>query len=906
MTTSNYKELIKAEYIKCAKDPVYFMKKYCQIQHPQKGKILFQLYDFQEKALKTIAENDYSIILKSRQLGISTLTAGYSLWLMIFHSDKNVLVIATKQEVAKNLVLKVRTMHDLLPSWLKSQCIEDNKLSLRFKNGSQIKAVSAAADAGRSEALSLLIIDEAAFIDYIDEIWASSQQTLANGGRAIILSTPNGVGNFFHKTWVGAETSENGFTPILLPWTVHPDRNQEWRDKQTRLLGEKMAAQECFSGNVRIMTPNGWVPIEKLNVGDYVISHTGKFQKIIRKYKSEKSNLYKVRSSKNYKKECYVTENHPIAIKNNELIEYVDVKDYTKDMCGILSPSIVGHDKNCIIDLYELVTPKFFKKKLTDNGDYFYINDRKHKIVHKRYLEVNYEFGYLIGLYLAEGSGSRLRKTFSFNARTEYDKWPIEVQQICFNLFGKTNTHIRVQTESSGHLSVSSEIISNVIDKFVEGNAAWNKRLTLYAYAVSSKDFWKGILDGVFVGDGCSTATANHAISLTSSELIYDLLYASYVSGIFGISTSINEDNKTKTIKSSFRVGMSDVHEKSSIRFLNTRNSTVDKISLNTNLILSDDVKWGFDKINPSITKTVYNLEVENDNTYVTEFGLVHNCDCDFISSGHTVVDGSIIQWYSDTFVVNPIEKRGIDSNLWIWEYADFSKNYIVVADVARGDGGDFSTCHVLNVETLEQVAEYKGKLDTKSFGNFLVSLATEYNDAMLVIENANIGWAVIQQAIDRNYTNLYYSYKEDGYLDPSLQIAKGYDLKNKAQMVPGFTMSSRIRPLIISKLEMYFRERLPIIKSKRLIEELFVFIWNGAKAEALSGYNDDLVMALGIAFWTRDYAIKLKNDGLSITKAAIANISKPQSVYTNTGKDNNYWKMNIGNSESEDIKWLL
>lgn len=216
-TSQNIKDLIKSEYIKCASDPVYFMKKYCQIQHPQRGKILFHLYPFQEKSLKDIAENDYNIILKSRQLGISTLTAGYALWLMIFNSDKNVLVIATKQEVAKNLVLKVRTMHDLLPSWLKSQCIEDNKLSLRFKNGSQIKAVSAAADAGRSESLSLLIIDEAAFIDYIDEIWASAQQTLANGGRAIILSTPNGTGNFFHKTWVGAETGENGFNPILLP-----------------------------------------------------------------------------------------------------------------------------------------------------------------------------------------------------------------------------------------------------------------------------------------------------------------------------------------------------------------------------------------------------------------------------------------------------------------------------------------------------------------------------------------------------------------------------------------------------------------------------------------------------------------------------------------------------------------
>ena len=105
------KELIREEYIKCAKDPIYFFKKYCYIQHPKRGKILFNLYDFQENALGQFNEYQYNVILKSRQLGISTLSAGYSLWMMLFHEDKNILVIATKQEIAKNLVTKVRYMH---------------------------------------------------------------------------------------------------------------------------------------------------------------------------------------------------------------------------------------------------------------------------------------------------------------------------------------------------------------------------------------------------------------------------------------------------------------------------------------------------------------------------------------------------------------------------------------------------------------------------------------------------------------------------------------------------------------------------------------------------------------------------------------------------------------------------
>ena len=153
------KEVIKKEYQKCAKDPVYFLKKYCVVQHPMKGKVPFHLYEYQEKSLKTFEDHRFNIILKARQLGLSTLTAGYSLWMMTFGQDKNILVIATKQDTAKNLVTKVRVMHANLPSWLKQKCTEDNKLSLRYNNGSQVKAVSSGEDSGRSDALSLLILD---------------------------------------------------------------------------------------------------------------------------------------------------------------------------------------------------------------------------------------------------------------------------------------------------------------------------------------------------------------------------------------------------------------------------------------------------------------------------------------------------------------------------------------------------------------------------------------------------------------------------------------------------------------------------------------------------------------------------------------------------------------------------
>lgn len=519
------KELIAEDYKKCALDPIYFMKKYCKIQHPVRGKIPFHLYPFQEDTLTGFNENRFNIVLKSRQTGISTLVAGYSLWKMIFNTDFNVLVIATKQEVAKNLVTKVRVMHELLPTWLRSPTVEDNRLSLRLANGSQIKAIASSPDAGRSEALSLLVFDEAAFIDGANDIWVSAQSTLSTGGDAILLSTPNGVGNFFHKMWVDAENGLNGFNTIKLHWSVHPERDRRWRDEQERLLGAKGAAQEC---------------------------------------------------------------------------------------------------------------------------------------------------------------------------------------------------------------------------------------------------------------------------------------------------------------------------------------------------------------------------------------------DVSFVSSGDNVISPEILMFYKETFVEEPQERRGIDSNLWIWDYPRDSVAYLVVADVARGDASDYSTAQVIDIVNLTQVAEYKGKMDTKDFGNFLVSLATDYNDALLVVENSNVGWATLQQCIDRGYGNLFYMSKDLRYVDTQRQMTNKINASER-QLVAGFSTTSRTRPLIISKLDEYMSSKSVVIKSNRLIDELFVFIWKNSKAQAMSGYNDDLVMAFSIALWVRDTAIRLKQEGLNITHRALENITANYYGVYNPSTMNNEdpYKIQVGDRE-EDIRWLF
>ena len=253
------------------------------------------------------------------------------------------------------------------------------------------------------------------------------------------------------------------------------------------------------------------------------------------------------------------------------------------------------------------------------------------------------------------------------------------------------------------------------------------------------------------------------------------------------------------------------------------------------------------------------------------------------------------------------MEWRGADQNLWVWESPDYSRDYMVVADVARGDGKDFSTCHVIDVENNVQVAEYKGQLGTKEFGHLLVGLATEYNEAMLIIENANIGWATIQVAIDRAYPNLYYSQKSD-----SPNADSYFDkYQDHSKMTAGFTMSSRTRPMVIGKFQEYIADKGVTIQSKRLVEEMKVFIWKNGRAEAQTGYNDDLVMAFGIALYVRDTALKFRQRGIDLTKQTLNNISVNRTPYMGSygnGTPNPYDNPYSIKTEhgKEDISWLF
>ena len=232
------------EILKCGKDPIYFIKKYVKIRHPTRGVIPFETFPYQDDCINAFEEHRLNIILKARQLGLSTIAVAYAVHQAIFFKDKTILVIATKLATAMNFIKKVKVALDSLPKWLLLTKYELSKQCVNFENGSSITSIPTSDDAGRSEALSLLIVDEAAFIRNFDDIWTGLWPTISTGGHVIVLSTPNGAGGLYYKLWIEAEAKTNGFNPIRLPWYVHPEHDDEWFATETRGSSKRYQAQE--------------------------------------------------------------------------------------------------------------------------------------------------------------------------------------------------------------------------------------------------------------------------------------------------------------------------------------------------------------------------------------------------------------------------------------------------------------------------------------------------------------------------------------------------------------------------------------------------------------------------------------------------------------------------------------
>lgn len=248
---SKYDSTKLKELVECAKDPLYFIENYVQIQHPIRGSIPFKPYPYQKRLINDFLNHKYVVALIARQMGKSTCVISYLLWKALFSPDMTILLTAHKLSQALELMQRLRYTYEELPEWLKAGVSVYNKGSIEFDNGSRIISSATTPDAGRGLSVSLLYCDEFAFVrpKIQEEFWTAIQPTLSTGGSCIITSTPVSDEDQFAMIWHEAENiidetgkerpnglGSNGFKAVKATWEEHPERDLEWANNQIQKL----------------------------------------------------------------------------------------------------------------------------------------------------------------------------------------------------------------------------------------------------------------------------------------------------------------------------------------------------------------------------------------------------------------------------------------------------------------------------------------------------------------------------------------------------------------------------------------------------------------------------------------------------------------------------------------------
>ena len=227
-------EKLVREYALCMKDPAYFASSYCKIISMDQGLVPFILYPYQEKMFEAFNEHRFNIVLACRQSGKSVSACAYLLWFALFHSEKTVAILANKGATAREMLSRVTLMLENIPFFLQPGTKALNKGSLEFSNNSRIIAAATSGSSIRGLSVSLLYLDEFAFVERAAEFYTSTYPVISSGTgtKIIVTSTANGIGNQFHKIWEGAVQKVNEFNSFRVDWWDVPGRDEDWK-KQT-------------------------------------------------------------------------------------------------------------------------------------------------------------------------------------------------------------------------------------------------------------------------------------------------------------------------------------------------------------------------------------------------------------------------------------------------------------------------------------------------------------------------------------------------------------------------------------------------------------------------------------------------------------------------------------------------
>lgn len=770
---------------------VFLFSLFCYVIHPVRGKVRFELYSYQKSVLYQFVKERFNILLKFRQAGITELISMYCLWLAMYHPNKKINIISIKDTTAKKVLKKIKFMYKNLPWYLQTPIINGragefgSASMIEFDNGSFIESIPTSSEAGRSESLSLLVIDEAAIVRWAAQIWAAAFPTLS---------------------------CSVGSTPVFLR------HYEEIKKGYPKPITEQI--------KLRTLCPKQKGVLDISNLGYYTLTHTGSWKKILWTQNKGKLETWFVKDNRG-KKAGYTPKHRLFTTKGWKTVEEIIdqnlniIQADTKVDQLKLPKQVKAPSKEILKPIEEF--PGYFVSNLgkvysdSPRRGFYELTPRPNKDGYLRVALKKAGVKRETGSTHNQGKGKTFQRSVHLlvaeaflgpkpNPKSQVDH--INNQRDCNHINNLRYISSSDNVKKSFEYNLNATIFGiqgdklpnllkrgRILEMAEEGFSYREIAREVYPEYKQAHKFVKRIL----TERGSRVYISKLQVVKKCQRTIYDIHVEddnSYISA----NNYINHNTGGSAIVNSTPYGVGNFYH----------STWVDAIA-------------GGNPFNP--IRLYWQMHPERDENWYKQMAsalgpkrTAQEIDGDFLSSGNTVFDLADIKAIEDCLSDYPVIKKRFNGQYRQYLEPQSDKEYFIGADVSTGRASDYSAFTCMDKQGEEQ-AVFKGRIPIDKYAKLLGDTGQLYNWATIAPESNDVGMAVTTKLQDEGYPKLYYYQK---------MLKKKGKSRPEVDKSPGWLTTQKNRSVIIENLEQDIREEYVIIKDPFFVQEAYTFIYDG------------------------------------------------------------------------------
>lgn len=770
---------------------VFLFSLFCYVIHPVRGKVRFELYPYQKSVLYQFVKERFNILLKFRQAGITELISMYCLWLAMYHPNKKINIISIKDTTAKKVLKKIKFMYKNLPWYLQTPIINGragefgSASMIEFDNGSFIESIPTSSEAGRSESLSLLVIDEAAIVRWAAQIWAAAFPTLS---------------------------CSIGSTPVFLR------HYEEIKKGYPKPITEQI--------KLRTLCPKQKGVLDISNLGYYTLTHTGSWKKILWTQNKGKLETWFVKDNRG-KKAGYTPKHRLFTTKGWKTVEEIIdqnlniIQADTKVDQLKLPKQVKAPSKEILKPIEEF--PGYFVSNLgkvysdSPRRGFYELTPRPNKDGYLRVALKKAGAKRETGSTRNQGKGKTFQRSVHLlvaeaflgpkpNPKSQVDH--INNQRDCNHINNLRYISSSDNVKKSFEYNLNATIFGiqgdklpnllkrgRILEMAEEGFSYREIAREVYPEYKQAHKFVKRIL----TERGSRVYISKLQVVKKCQRTIYDIHVEddnSYISA----NNYINHNTGGSAIVNSTPYGVGNFYH----------STWVDAIA-------------GGNPFNP--IRLYWQMHPERDENWYKQMAsalgpkrTAQEIDGDFLSSGNTVFDLADIKAIEDCLSDYPVIKKRFNGQYRQYLEPQSDKEYFIGADVSTGRASDYSAFTCMDKQGEEQ-AVFKGRIPIDKYAKLLGDTGQLYNWATIAPESNDVGMAVTTKLQDEGYPKLYYYQK---------MLKKKGKSRPEVDKSPGWLTTQKNRSVIIENLEQDIREEYVIIKDPFFVQEAYTFIYDG------------------------------------------------------------------------------